>query len=325
MAPVSVTHVDAGPSNQARRLAHSNTTLSPTTVLSIAPTGSSQAANPAPTPPGSLAEEYRRSARLKPLLDRLKSGASTSADGKLALYLVLRECAKVQGGGEDRPAFPDVTKLSMSISDDNPDKQQRLQTARELKARCEGLDDVATSSAQLRSLLNDSAAGGNQEARVRALAHQLVEQAQPGELPQLSDAHLQVLREAISSRDPGAILSAGIFLSNTFADLIVEDNATHDPIQPTAAVSAWRLISCEYGADCGASNTWLQLQCAADGECAASNVQDAIFYYEVSPYQAQLIERYRNIFDSAVNGDWSEITLARRPGGPGSRYHFGIP
>jgi hypothetical protein len=147
----------------------------------------------------------------------------------------------------------------------------------------------------------------------------------PGESPALTDAQLQTLRQAIASGDPDAVFSAGTVLSNTFADLVLESSATHEPLQQAAAFSAWRLLACEYGAECGSSNTWLRMQCAVDGECAASNVQDAIFFYQVPPYQAQLVDQYRNLFRNAANGDWSGINFARRPGGLGGRYYFSIP
>ena len=53
-------------------------------------------------------------------------------------------------------------------------------------------------------------------------------------------------------------------------------------------------------------------------------MQDQVYFYDVTPYEAQLVEQYRQIFRNAAgSNDWSAITFARRPNTAGSRYIFG--
>jgi hypothetical protein len=297
--------------------------LSPSAVLSISASRASPPISVMRQPAQTLVQEFDRSARLRPLYDRLNQGAAATADGKLALYLVLRECAK--GGGEDRRAYPDVNALAKSIPDEDVNKQMRLRIAGELRARCEALEAISTSPEELQRLLKESAALGNHTARVRLISRELQESAQAGMPPSLSDAQLETLRAAVRSGDPDAISSAGILLSNTFADLVVESAATHASLQPEAAFNAWRLLACEYGDDCSSSNLWLRSECALNGECAATTLEDAVFFYHLPPYQAQVLDQYRTLFRNAANGDWSGLTFARRPGGLGGRYYYSIP
>jgi len=299
--------------------------FSPSAVLSISASNASAPLTAARSTVPGLVQEYERSTRLRPLYDRLRSGAAPTPEGKLALYLILRECANVQGGGVDRRQYPDAKTLSASISDANPDKQMRLRIAEELKARCEGFDGVVTSRAELHALLEESAAAGVQAARVRLLGDELIGTMKPGEGLSISDFQIEALRQAVASGDPDAIQGAGTLLSNTFADLVIESSQTHEAVQQGAAYYAWQLLACEYGADCGSSNTWLRMVCATEGDCAAMNLQDAIMFYQVSPSEAQLIDQYRSVFRAAANGDWSGLEFARRPGGTGRQYYFTIP
>jgi hypothetical protein len=278
-----------------------------------------------------MIQEFDRAPRLRPLYERIKAGAERTADGKLALYLILRACATQAGGanGENRGAAirGRIKALADGISDTDPDKSRRLQVLNDLKGRCEGFEGVSTTPSELQELLGRSAAEGNPSARVRLLEQELRTSSPSGESPALTDAQLATLREALGSKDPNAIFEAGTILSNTFRDLVVESATTHQPLEGNAAHEAWRLLACEYGMECGPSNIQLRVECALAGQCEASNIPDLVFFYHVSPYQAQLIDQYRNTFRAIVDrDDWSGLTLVRRPNDdPGARYFFGIP
>jgi hypothetical protein len=105
---------------------------------------------------------------------------------------------------------------------------------------------------------------------------------------------------------------------------VPEVGPSHEQLQGRASFEAWQLVACEYGLDCGSNSRQLQRVCVFNGQCAAATVQDQVYYYDVTPYEAQLIEQYRQVFrNAAANNDWSGITFARRPNTSGSRYIFG--
>ncbi len=141
----------------------------------------------------------------------------------------------------------------------------------------------------------------------------------------LSDDQFRTLQNAAASRDPEAIAIAGTSLSNTFDDAVLQFGPDHEPLENRAAFEAWQLVACEYGLDCSADSRFMQSQCAFSGRCAATTVQDHVYYYGVSPYEAQLIDQYRRAFSNAVaNNDWSTLTVGRQSNvTSNSHYYFG--
>ena len=57
---------------------------------------------------------------------------------------------------------------------------------------------------------------------------------------------------------------------------------------------ALTLVACDLGASCGPDSQRLAMQCAMQGYCAANNLYDYTYFYESAPYQAQLMEQYRD-------------------------------
>ncbi len=272
-------------------------------------------------------QEFHAATTLKPLYDRVRS--DSTADGKLAMYMILRECATIEENGHRSSRLGSLRhradKLRSVISDSDSDKNARLKAADALIQRCEGLGTLSIDAEQLSALLTDSASLGNQDARVRILSAQLNSGRSPGQLPTLTDSQRQVLQQAVESGDPDAIRDGGLVLSNSFANTIVELASTHQALQPIAAIQAWRLLACEYGDDCGSSNPQLLLQCAFDGQCRAGDIEDWLYYYESSPYRSQLMDQYRQSFRSAAHGDWSALEFVRGSGGTSGEFTVSVP
>ena len=308
-------------------------TYSSSVVLSI------DASKPSPLPrkapalaPESLSLQFDRAKQLKPLHDRLASSPSMTPDAKYVMYRILSACAT----RTDRKDAPDRRKRVAEqrkdveiLPDSNPDKVRRLELYDQLTSRCAGLENLVTTGDELQRLLDDAALDGDPRAKAAIVAEAIGKTLTPPvpDVKQhglaITDEQLRTLQQAIASRDPDAIVIAGTALSNSFRDMVVEVGARHDDLNGIAARQAWTLLACEYGLDCGETSRQVQLACALGGQCAARTVPDLAFFYEVSPYQAQLIDQYRDIFRRAIEAnDWSGITFARRPNTGGSRWFF---
>ncbi len=300
---------------------------SPSVVLSInasQPSTIPRATNA--TAPSPMAKEFATARALKPLYDKLTApGGATTGEAKFILYKVLATCgkvtdAKVPGSGKDRAA--QRRDLEAMIPESNPDRAKRLALFDQMTARCDGLESLATTKVELDNLLADAAKDGDAKAQARLAVPPMVNGPNGTQLT-LSDDQFHGLQAAIASRDPEAIVIAGTALSNTYDDAVLRVGSNQDELVPRASVEAWRLVACEYGLECGADSQALQLACVNRGQCAASTVQDQVFYYGVSPYEAQLIDQYRQVFRNAIaNNDWNGLTLTRQPNTSGNRWIY---
>lgn len=301
----------------------------PSIVLSINAAKPSQMprAVDAPAVP-TVSREFAQARALKPLYDRLTAaGGDSTADAKFVLYKIVATCAKrTDLKKEDRPVKDRATRrreLEALIQPSDPDRARRLAIFDSLGARCDGFESMTTTRAELERLLAEAARAGDPKAQARLATPKPEDPAGPMRL-NLSDEQYRSLQAAIASRDPEAILIAGTALSNTFDDAVLQVGPDRDLLHERASMEAWRLVACEYGLECGADNPTLRMACAFAGQCAATNVQDQVFFYGVTPHEAQLIDQYRRVFRNAVaNNDWSGLQLSRQPNGGSSRYYFG--
>jgi hypothetical protein len=307
--------------------------LSPSAVLSIKvgkPSALSAKARDSAVP--TLGHEYDTARMLKPLYDRLTApGGPSTPEAKFILYKILATCASRTDRKPDAPPKQSVAErrkaLADNISDSSPDKQKRLQAFDALASRCDGLENLTTTGADLDRLREEAARAGDPGARASQVAHDVFElhttpETPAGKVP-INETQLADLRQVLASHDPDAILAAGTILSNTFPNLVLEVGPNHDEINGAAAMAAWRLLACEYGMDCGPDSRSVMAACAYQGQCGAGNIPDLVFYYQVTPNQAQLIDQYRQAFRSAVEGgDLGQLQADWRNHRPDMSYGF---
>jgi len=310
---------------------------SPSVVLYINASKASPAPPTVPTASVSAAaREFATAKGLKPLYDRLAAqGPAAAPDAKYFLYRILAGCATrtdQPDGGRLKTVAEQRRRLEGLIPEQSRDRAKRLALFDEMMVqRCDGMEKVATTQAELEKLLADAAAGGDPKARALIAARELTGKPMtptPNGMtgPSLSDAQLRTFQEAVASRDPEAIAIAGSALSSTYEDVVPEIGPSHEMMQGRAAYEAWKLVACEFGAECGPAGRSVQIPCMSLGQCAANTVQDQVYFYGVTPYEAQLVEQYRQVFrNAAANNDWSGITYARRPNTTGMRFIFGPP
>ncbi len=270
-----------------------------------------------------LARDFANALAWKPIYERLRNTAEgETPEGKYFLYRILRACATV---ADRKPRPQNVVQIeerrmqiASSLPEGDPRRAQRLEAFDKATAdQCAGLAGVTVSEAELAQLLKSSLDGGDPKARVWQVEQEMWQERRSANTPgragaTLTDSQVSSLREAFSSRDPEAIAIAGRVLSNSFRDLTVRVGPDGEPIENRAFMNAALLLACEYGYPCGENNARVLNACAFQGHCGVASLPDYLFYYASSPYDAQLLDRYRGILRQAVDtGDWSAIAIDR--------------
>jgi len=313
-----------------------NTRALPATPARPAASGAAVAQAPAAVPvsaqPGrsSLFADFVGEKPLRALYDRLRSTAEgQTPEGQYLLYEILRRCANVSDRTSTRPPTRTVPKREefvAGLSPTDPQREKRLAAFDQMEAnRCAGLENVTVTQAELNKLLADSVAGGDAKARALAVEQELSQQRRAGNRT-LSDTQIETLRQALGTRDPGAILIAGRLLSNTWQDLTVRIGPEGQVAEPRALYNAWQMLACEYGYPCGGDNSHVLTECALRGHCQATGLQDFLSFYNSSLNDAQLLAQYQQILRNAVTtGDWSQLALVRGPRPPGAPRAFFPP
>jgi hypothetical protein len=289
-----------------------------------------------------LARDFGNALAWKPVYDQLKgTAAGDTPEGQYFLYRILRACATVA----DRKPRPQNTaqieerrqQITASLPEGDPRVAQRLAALEKVTAdQCMGLSGTTVSEAELSQLLGNALAGNDPKARAWQVEQEMWQERRNAAGnnragPTLSDSQLATLREAFATRDPEAIAIAGRVLANSFRDVTLRVGPDQEPIEHRAFMNAATLLACEYGYSCGENNPRVLAACAYQGHCGVASLPDYLFYYGASPYDAQLLDRYRTLLRQAADsGDWSAITVQRgtrspnippfgSPGGPTGR------
>lgn len=274
-----------------------------------------------------LARDFTNATQFKPLLDRLNgTPEGNTPEGQYYLYQILRACALVsdrRGGGNwasARAAQLEERRqlIATEVAENDARRAQRLAAIEQLSAdKCAGINGITMTEAELNQLLRNSLAGGDPKARATMIEQEIWRERRGSGTEgraggTLSDAQVASLRETLASRDPEALVIAGRVLSGAFRDATVRLGPDQEPVDTRAFGAAALLLACEYGYPCGANNARVLSACAYQGQCGAATLADYLFYYGASPYEAQTMDRYRNLLrQAAESGDWSVLTVQR--------------
>lgn len=280
----------------------------------------------APAKP-TLFGEYLRAADYKPLYDRLKdSPEAQTADGRLVMYEILKECTEQGRKRGNRGFVPPRDRFVERLSTTDPQRDRRLAAYDELvRDRCAGFEGMSTSSADLAKLLEQAAATGDPKARAIHLEQQLLQQrreAGDGRVT-LSDAQVRSLQEIASSKDPEAIRAAGRVLTTGWNDYALRFEGDPTPLESRPFMNAWLVLACEYGANCGSDTPRMQQACALQGYCDAEAFPDFLFHYSSAPHDTLRTMQYREVLRAAIeSGNWSRVVVVRGAEAGGSRPTF---
>ncbi|HYC37417.1 MAG TPA: hypothetical protein VEC19_13410 [Usitatibacter sp.] len=277
------------------------------------------------TPPPTLFNEYLGARQYRILYDRLaNSPEGQTADGKLVLYEILRQCATITEGRRPgyKPNPPNRDDFLKTLSPNDPMREKRI-AAYEAFAldRCAGFEAMTIKHADLMKLLNDAAATGDPKARALAMEQELWRSRRRGGT--LDDTQVDGLRQLAASKDPEAIRVAGRLMANSWNDYALRVGPDQLPVEQRAFVNAFLVLACEYGAPCGADTPRMQLACAMQGHCNAQNYPDYLYYYGSTPHDSAMLLQYRELVRQAIEtGDWSQINVVRGLPPSGNRMTF---
>lgn len=280
-----------------------------------------------------LEREFANATQYKALYERLSSTPEgQTPEGQYYLYRILRACATVadrKGWAPNRTQqAAQVEERRQQVAADLPEgdarRAQRLAAFEKINVdQCEGMGGLAVNEADLAQMLRSAVAGGDPKARAFQVEQEMWQERRSvggGRTgPSLGETQLESLRAALGSKDPEAMVIAGRVLANNFRDVSVRIGPEQEAIENRAFMNAAMLLACEYGYPCGENNNRVLSACAYQGHCGVSSLADYMFYYGASPYDAQVLDRYRTLLRQAVDsGDWSSLTFQRgaRLGGP---------
>ena len=265
-----------------------------------------------------LFNDYLAARQYRAIYDRLNGSAEGgTAEGRLVMYEILRQCATITEGRRYRwqPPTPKREDFLASLAPTDPSRERRIAAYEEFTAnRCAGFEGVALTQADLDRLLADAAAAGDPRAKAMAIEQELwqARRSQGRNTASISDEQVEMLKQIASTRDPEAIRVAGRVLSNSWADYTLRLGPDQAPVEPRAFMNAWLVLACEFGQPCGMDTPRMQQACALQGHCDAQSYPDFLYYYASTPHDSQLLVQYRAYLRHAIEtGDWSQLSVVR--------------
>ena len=280
-------------------------------------------------PPPTLFNEYLGARDYRILYDRLAhSPEGQTAEGKLVLYEILRQCATITEGR--RPGFkaspPNCDDFIKSIPVSDPQRKRRIAAFDAFaEDHCRGFEGTVVKHGDLMNLLNEAASAGDPRARALAMEQELWQARRGGRDGgvTLTDAHLDQLRQIAGTKDPEAIRVAGRIMANSWQDYSLRVGPEQLPVEQRAFVNAFLVLSCEFGAPCGTDTPRMQQACAMQGHCNAQSFPEHLYYYGSTPHDSTMLTQYREVLRHAIQtGDWSQISVVRGAPPPRNRITF---
>ena len=330
LEPLAVAPPQAAAAPAQPAAAAGRESLSASAVLSIDPRANPLRPKPVMVRTSSF-NEFLAAKSYRALHDRLKSSPEgQTADGKMVLYEILRQCATITEGR--RPGFratlPKRDEFVAGIAPTDPNRERRVAAFDDFALdKCAGFGDVSMTQAQLAALLVEAAATGSPQAKAMVVEQDLwaARRAAGREGTSISDAQIESLKQVVASKDPEAIRVAGRVLGNSWNDYALRIGPDQQPVEPRAFVNAWLVLACEYGAPCAADTPRMLQACAFQGHCDAQNFPDYLYYYGSTPHDSQLLVQYRSTLQRAIEtGDWTQLAVIRgQP--PGSNRMTFVP
>ena len=244
-------------------------------------------------------ERYMHSLDKYSLFQELR--ASGGKDAGAARYFaakILEDCLDVSRSG--------VVSLKQTflaaIATQEPSRAARTAAFERLKLPCAAFEGVQITRDEIESLYRDADEMGDVRAKARLVGKWNVQ------VPVPPDAVSQVV-DIIRAGSPAALPEIGSFV-NRLGDGLLINGEPISPYNKAAADTAWVLLACAKGWECGPDNPLVLSQCAYQGVCSVSSVPQLLQEVALTPQQYQIAYQYANFLGGAIQrGDYSSFGL----------------
>jgi len=138
----------------------------------------------------------------------------------------------------------------------------------------------------------------------------------------MTEADLAQARQLLASADPDVINVLQGILSSTLESGSIRLDG--EPFDPHAMYSAFDLLACDAGRQCGPEAPQILASCAYRGQCFANNLYEYSYYYQNSPSESQLVDDYRRSLLAMLNArNFSGLTYSPTDTNSGFRVTIG--
>ncbi len=281
-------------------------------------------------------QQYRDKKDFAALYARVKAGAQ-SPEAQYLQAELLERCAKRATQPNDPPARSREERREKFIANlTGTAEQKAMRSAAYDKINadhCGELAKIDRDDSTIERLRNEAAKAGDARARawqlsadIQKVSEAMDEAVRTGKRPAnggasgniITDAQWTQLRELLATGDIGVLNELRPVLASSLTDGTFRMGPDEPPVEQRALWQALGLLACDLGAPCGADSNAVLAECAHSNRCGSANFYDHTYFYDASPYTAQIMERYRQtLADMIRRGDASALQLVR--GGQNNR------
>jgi hypothetical protein len=278
------------------------------------------------------------------LYQRAKNGAQTG-EAQYIQAALLERCAKRAPSGDGKKPVRSREErrqeFQQSLTGTDAQKAARLAAYDALNVdACGELKSIEYSKDEVARLRKAAADAGDARARAWQLNLDITKASEEDYMVRhnikpddkgprgisgylVSDEQWAVARELLAKSDPVVIGELRDILASSLTDASLRFGPDKEPIDNRAFWNALTLAACDLGDNCGPENTQLQAACAYRNRCGSASVQDHTYFYDSSPHDAQLVERYRqSLLGMMQSGDVRALDLLRGPRDARSTFVF---
>ena len=263
----------------------------------VARSSSSTASAAAPT---DFARRFQAATDYRELLDELSQ--SSSAEAPYFIARILTRCADVSRYGFNEI----VTRFGIETASGPAETlNARMEAFRKMKQPCAGLEGRRFSADQI--------SGKRREGIDRADPRSLAQALGAGEVEAGTDP-IALAASLLERNDPLILNELSTYLAGAGHGVRMIGGQPLDPGDFRAAEFAWKMMSCDFGFDCGPDSDLVREGCAYSAICGMGSYEDLIrngFARDEREYRRALEFRAK-ILDALRRKDYASLGLIIR-------------
>ena len=224
------------------------------------------------------------------------------AESRYFVAMALEDCYALSHDGLARFRDDFARRLSPSASaSDRSDNWVRERAFRSNIRDCVAFDGVPISPDKVLGLLQSAARDGDPRAIARTFLFRDLADSKAGTFA--------VVTGLLSTADPHVIRDVGLFLTRGESSMTLGDGGA--PVRATSLATAWELVACDFGMDCGSDSKLLNHLCAYHAQCDAHSYEDWLGRYTDSREELAEIRRTQMLLRRGLMmQDWQFLGLS---------------